>query len=193
MDDSRENWDRRWREKAAEPFDPDPWLVRVRPLLPAAGRALDLACGRGGNALFLAAQGFSVSALDASAEALAQLGREAARRGLVVQTRCVDLEAGLRLPVQAFDLVLDFFFLHRPLLPQLRRAVRPGGVAVLRTFSLAGPFPGVRRNPDFTLRPGELPEVFDGWEILLHEEGLEPSPRGGSLAGIVARRTARTA
>jgi serine/threonine protein kinase len=78
--------------------------------------------------------------------------------------------------------------LHRPLLPQLLQAVRPGGVAVLRTFSSAGAFAGGPGNPAFVLRPGELLEIFAGWDILLHEEGIEPSRKGGALAGIVARR-----
>jgi len=188
MDEIREKWNRRWRERADEPHEADPWLVRVRPLLPAAGRALDLACGRGGNALFLATQGFSVTALDISEEALAQLATVSARRSLPLQTILADLEAGYHLQEQGFDLVLDFFYLHRPLLPQLLAAVRPGGAAVLRTFSLAGPAPATPINPNFVLRPGELPAIFAGWEILLHEEGLEPSKMGNSLAGIVARR-----
>jgi len=188
MDNVRNKWNRRWLEQAAEPIAVDPWLIRVRPLLPATGRALDLACGRGGNALYLAAEGFSVTAIDISEEALAQLAREAAHRKVAIQTRCQDLEAGLRLPARAFDLAIDFFYLHRPLLGLLRQAVRPGGVAVLRTFSLAGSFPGAPRNPEFALRPGELLKIFDGWDILMHEEGLEPSERGDSLAGVVARR-----
>jgi SAM-dependent methyltransferase len=130
----------------------------------------------------------SVTALDVSEEALAQLAAEAARRNLPVETRRVDLEAVPQLPVAAYDLVIEFFYLHRPLLPQVLDAVRPGGVAVLRTFSRAGSFPGGPENPDFVLRPGELLEIFAGWEILLHEEGMEPSRKGGSLAGVVARR-----
>ena len=187
MEDPRTTWNSRWREKAGDSWLPDPWLLRVQPLLPG-GRALDLACGRGRNSLFLAEQGMSVTALDVSEEALAQLAAEAARRNLPVETRRVDLEAVPQLPVAAYDLVLEFFYLHRPLLPQLLEAVRPGGVVVLRTFSRAGSFSGGPDNPDFVLRPGELLEIFAGWEILLHEEGMEPSRKGGSLAGVVARR-----
>lgn len=191
MNDSRTIWNHRWREKAADPWQPDPWLIRIRPLLPC-GRVLDIACGRGRNALFLAEQGMSVTAVDISEEALEQLTREAARRNLPVEARRLDLETDPHLPADAFDLVLDFFYLHRPLLPSLRQAVRPGGVAVLRTFSRAGSFPGGPENPDFVLHPGELLKIFTGWEILLHEEGMEPSRKGGSLAGIVARRPAST-
>jgi SAM-dependent methyltransferase len=187
MDDPRTTWNNRWREKTDDPWEPDPWLLRIRPLLPG-GRALDIACGRGRNALYLAEQGLAVTAIDVSEEALAQLASEAARRKLPVETRQIDLEAAPQLPGNAFDLVLEFFYLHRPLLPQLLQTVRPGGVAVLRTFSSAGAFPGGPGNPDFVLRPGELLEIFAGWDILLHEEGIEPSRKGGALAGIVALR-----
>lgn len=187
MKDSRTTWNDRWRDKTDDPWEPDPWLLKVRPLLPG-GRVLDIACGRGRNTLFLAEQGMSVTAIDVSEEALGQLASEAARRTLPVETRRVDLEADPLLPGPVFDVVLDFFYLHRPILPQLLQAVRPGGVAVLRTFSSAGSFPGGPDNPDFVLNPGELLEIFTGWEVLLHEEGIEPSRKGGSLAGIVARR-----
>jgi tellurite methyltransferase len=187
MSDIRTKWNERWREKAVSSKGPDSWLCEVLPLLPG-GRALDLACGNGRNAIFLAERGLSVTALDISEEALAQLQKEAADRGLEVETRQVDLEADPRLPPDTFDLAIDFFFLYRPLLPFLLRSVRPEGVAILRTFSRAGPFPGGPENPDFVLQPGELLEIFKGWEILRYEEGLEASRKGGSLAGIVARR-----
>lgn len=187
MNDSRSKWNTLWLEKAGTGWEPDPWLLRVLPLLPP-GRALDVACGKGRNALYLASRGYSVTAVDISDEALAQLGREAAGRHLSVTAWQTDLESDLRLPTGEFDLVINFFYLHRPLLPEMKEAVRPGGTAVVRTFSSAGPFPGGPGNPDFVLHPGELPEIFAGWEILLHEEGLEPSRKGGGLAGIVARR-----
>jgi SAM-dependent methyltransferase len=137
--------------------------------------------------LFLAERGLSVTALDSSAAALDQLHDKATRRALAIEIRQVDLEVSPQLPTACFDVVLLFFYLQRSLLPHLRKAVRPGGFAVLRTFSSAGPFPGGPANPDFVLRPGELLEIFAGWEILRYEEGLEPSSKGGSLAGIVAR------
>lgn len=177
MTDARDKWNCRWQERSERPFQADPWLLKILPLLPS-GRALDVACGRGRNALLLAERGMAVTALDISEEALNQLEREAASRGLRIETRRVDLEAQSQLPATHFDLVIDFFYLHRPLLPALRRAVRPGGVAVLRTFSNAGPFAGTPAAAEFVLNPGELLEIFAGWDILLHEEGVEPSAKG---------------
>ena len=187
MDKPRETWNERWREKAARPLAPDPWLLKVWPGLPR-GRLLDVASGRGRNALFAARKGCEVTAVDISEEALDQLAREAEKRKLDVRVQQVDLEASPRLEANAYDLVLDFFYLQRSLTGPLRAAVRPGGMVVLRTFSSAGPWPGGPSNPEFVLRPGELLEMFAGWEVLVHEEGEEPSSKGGSLAGIVARR-----
>ncbi|WP_305042735.1 class I SAM-dependent methyltransferase [Geoalkalibacter sp.] len=187
MNEDAVKWNERWQERAQDPWQPDPWLLRIRPLLPV-GPLLDLACGRGRNALYLAEQGFAVTALDLAEEGLRQLRAEARRRNLTLDVRRCDLETLPDLGRACYAVVLDFFYLQRSLLPALREAVRPGGVAVLRTFSRAGDFPGEAPNADFVLEVGELPRLFPGWEVLLHEEGLEPSSKGGSLAGIVARK-----
>lgn len=181
------DWNTRWREKNGEPSAPDPWLVKVLPLLPV-GATLDVACGQGRNSLFMAERGHNVTAVDNSEEGLVQLRAAAEERGLTINTLCLDLEAAPALPPSTFDLAIDFFYLHRPLLPALMACLRPGGMLVVRTFSSAGDFPGRPRHPEFVLAPGELPAIFKGWDILLYEEGLEPSSKGGSLAGIVARR-----
>lgn len=189
MSDSEHKWDIRWREKATRStWQPDPWLLKVRPRF-QQGTALDIACGMGRNAIYLAEEGFKVSAVDVSQVGLDLLNQEAQRRGLEIETQQVDLEKREPvLPVGPFDLLLNLFYLHRPLLPQELAKVRPGGIAVVRTFSRAGAekFGAVR--PEISLAEGELLEIFSGWEVLLHEEGLEPSTKGGSLAGIVARR-----
>jgi tellurite methyltransferase len=184
------DWNKVWHERGEERLRPDSWLIRALPLLPP-GQVLDVACGRGRNALLMAEKGYAVTAVDASAEGLSQLAEEAGQRGLTIVTLRQDLEAEPDLPKEMFDVVLLFFYLQRTLIPALKQAVRPGGVAVVRTFSHAGPWAGGPGHPEYALEKGELPELFAGWEILLHEEGLEQSHRGGSLAGIVARRSGR--
>jgi SAM-dependent methyltransferase len=188
MSDLQDKWNARWRDRAtSSDWQADPWLRRVMPLLPA-GRALDVACGRGRNAVFLAEHGFTVTAIDLSREALALLNCEALARKLSIEARLLDLEEAPTLPAGTFDLVINFFYLHRPLLPLLGKLLRPGGLMVLRTFSRAGAFPGGPENAAMVLNPGELLELFRDWQVLFHEEGLEPSRKGGSLAGIVAKR-----
>ncbi len=181
------DWDKVWQERGEKPLLFDPWLKRVLPLLPP-GKVLDIACGRGRNALPMAELGYAVTALDASSQGLKQLNDEVHRRGLAITTMPQDLEQTPQLPREAFDVVLQFFYLQRSLFDSVRNAVRPGGVVVARTFSRAGNFTGGPGNPDYVLEVGELLTLFKGWEILLHEEGLDGAERGGSLAGIVARK-----
>jgi SAM-dependent methyltransferase len=185
------DWNKIWHERESNVLHPDPWLLKVMPLLPT-GSVLDLACGRGRNALFLAERGYAVTAIDASGEGLAQLAAEAQRRGLQITLLQQDLERMPQLALPPFDVVVQFFYLQRSLLPELQRLVRPGGVAVVRTFSHAGDFPGGPGNPDFSLDLGELPRLFAGWEVLIHEEGHDQAHRGGGLAGIVVRRPLAT-
>lgn len=187
---SREKWDQRWQEKAQAPeSQPDDWLLRVLPYLPERGDALDLACGMGRNALGLATVGYQVSAVDFSQVALDMLRATATQKGLAVEAICADLEGGdFPFAPGSVDLVVQFYYLHRPLLPRLMNTVRPGGYAVIRTFSQAGVERFGPVNKEISLLPGELLKLFSGWEVLLYEDGLEPSRKGGSLAGVLARK-----
>lgn len=187
MDKSTESWDQRWQEKANDALSPDPWLERASPLLPK-GSVLDIACGRGRNALYLAEKGFAVTGVDISETGLKLLRQEAGRRQLTIELLPVDLENTASLPTGPFDVIIDFFYLQRSLYPYIKTNVKPSGIVVLRTFSSAGDYTAGMTDLSFHLHPGELLDIFNGWEILLHEEGLERSQKGGGLAGIVARK-----
>lgn len=187
---SREKWDQRWQEKAQAPeSQPDDWLRRVLPYLPERGVALDLACGMGRNTLGLAQAGYQITAVDFSQVAINVLRVTAAREGLPVDAVCADIEApDYRFPPGFYDLALQFYYLYRPLLPLLQNTVRPGGYVVIRTFSQAGEERFGSVNKEISLRAGELLKIFSSWEVLLYEEGLEPSRKGGSLVGLFARK-----
>src|SRR5438067_11196563 len=95
------------------------------------GRALDLACGAGRNALYLATLGWQVTAVDSSAVAISILRERAAglAPGFSVDARVADLEAGgFTIAPASFDLILDFFYLQRDLFPHIREGLPPGGV-----------------------------------------------------------------
>lgn len=113
---------------------PNALLVEVVSGL-APGRALDLGCGEGGDSLWLAAQGWTTTAVDVAPTALARTREAAAAAGLAVTTEQHDLERSL--PVGPFDLV-SAFFLQSPVdwdrAAVLRRAaglLAPGGVLVV--------------------------------------------------------------
>lgn len=176
---------------------PSPWLVAWREALCAAGRrgpVLDLACGRGRNALAAARWGVPVIGLDRDRGFLAALRAAARAEGLPVAAARVDLEAGNGIPVRpgSCAAILVFRFLFRPLAPAIEAALAPGGLLLYETFTLAqrklghGP-----RREAFLLEPGELPGLFPGLRIEASWEGIEESgARPEAVARLAARRPA---
>ncbi len=163
---------------------PATWLTMHRHLLPGV-HALDVACGRGRHALWLAEQGFRVTAIDRDADALRELAEEARRRGVSIDAGLVDLERGSGvLPADAFDVIVVVHYLHRPLFPQLLAALRAGGVLIYETFTTAQAARGKPTNPDFLLRPGELRDLVAPLDLLAWREGEFD---GRDVASVVAR------
>jgi len=167
---------------------PARWLTDHADLLPPEGVALDVACGRGRHALWLAAHGFRVDAFDRDPEAVAAVAVEAAARGLAIDARVVDLESGAQaLPADTFDVIVVVHYLHRPLFPALTAALRVGGVLVYETFTRAQARRGKPTNPAFLLESGELPRLVAPLEILAQREGTFD---GRDVAAVVACRRA---
>ena len=187
MPNDPQEWDERYRRPGYwAGTDPAEFLVQVMPLLPR-GTVLDLASGEGRNALFLAAHGFRVFAVERSRVALEKT--EAAARESGIPTHWTSqlvtklphapgvalVEADLEsfsIPAGQYDVVLCNKYLQRSLFPSLERALRRHGVLIYETYTLAHlKFPGSGpRNPEFLLRPGELHEAFRGMEILFYSE-----------------------
>lgn len=151
---------------------------------------LDVACGRGRHARFLALRGWDVLAIDRDIDALAALASDAAGWPGAVTTAYTDLEAGAAsFGTAAFGAVLVFNYLHRPLLPALVDAVEPGGVLIYETFTLQQAERGQPTNPAFLLRPGELTTLVAPLEVVAGREG---DIDGAWRASIVARRPQST-
>jgi SAM-dependent methyltransferase len=184
----RLNWDARFRAGDHAGSTPDPFLLSVSDclaLLPSGAAALDLACGAGRHAVWLAERGFQVTAIDFSAEALALTGR----RSSAVRCLQLDLEASdIDLGRDAYDLICGFFFLHRPLFPALRAALRPGGLLIYKTYTTDQlRYPGRPRHPMHLLEPNELLRLVEGFRVLRYEEVWE----GKGTAAVAAQRADR--
>ena len=168
----RRKWDARWAEMA-ERAPPDALLLEEEDLL-TGGVALDLACGRGQNALWLATSGYRVLGVDGSRVALSLAQESARQQGLTRHVLFVQADMDdWRPPPRAFDLIAIFRFLDRALLPHLRGSLRPGGLLFYGTRNR-----GILRwrpdaTPEYLLRQGELPTHFAGWETVRHEEGAK--------------------
>lgn len=157
-------------------------------LIPPGGRVLDVAAGAGRNAVWLAQQGFKVTAVDRDVEALAILTSLAPQ----VETRVHDLEQdGWPYSGEQFDAIVVCRYLHRPLLPYLAQSLAHGGVLIYETFMHGHEQYGRPKNPDFLLKSNELYGIFKPLlEIVAYEEGLlQLSPNPAILQRIAAVRT----
>jgi tellurite methyltransferase len=176
------DWDDRYRSRD-EPGAPNPLVIETARHRPR-GRALDLACGTGRNALWLASNGWSVTAVDGSVAAIQKLQLHAG--ALPVETHIADLEKGeFAIAESSWDLILVCYYLQRDLFEPLKRGVAPGGTVIAIVHITEG-----RELPtQHRMRPGELAHYFEGWEILHSHEGAsrDPAHRRAS-AEIVARR-----
>lgn len=168
--DDRARWDARYRDAKDGPAAPCAALVAAAPFLPAQGVALDLACGLGGNALWLAAHGFETHAWDIAPEAIVRVQAAAERAEVAIDTAVRDVEAESP-AADSFDVLVVSHFLSRAILPDIACAVRGGGVLVYQTFCVGHTGPGPR-NPDYLLRPNELAELCAGWDVL-HEHAAD--------------------
>lgn len=177
----RERWEQRYREVRACSRGPSPLLVQHAQCSPGMA-ALDLACGLGHNALWMAAQGCMVVGVDISRVALSYAQHRARRLGL--QERVLFVEADLDcfyIPPVRFDLICVIRFLNRALAPAICAALKPGGQLIAETLNWRRAQTHPDTPPEYLLGPGELLWLFEGLKVNLHEES-------GALSQLTARR-----
>jgi tellurite methyltransferase len=192
------------RAPAARLWRPAPFLEEVLPLIlrphgtaPTSGAlvanpplALDLACGAGRDAVFLAQHNFEVEGWDHAPEALERARGLADRHGVTVRTEIRDLEQpDLPPPARLFDLIVCFRFLHRPLFPWMERALTPGGWLAYETFRVGQERFGKPIRAQFLLARNELARAFPMLETIHYEE-REPEA-GPVTARLLARKPDR--
>ena len=179
------NVPRDWEQHYAQPENlklaPTPLVLEVADLT-APGRALDLACGAGRNAFYLASCGWDVVAVDSSATAVRALRDRGAVAGLRIDARVADLESGgFAIEPEGYDLICDFYYLQRDLFPKIREGIRPGGLFAAEIHLRD------EQPHRFVLGPGELRREFEGWKILYYSEAVHRGHARPSAA-IIARR-----
>jgi SAM-dependent methyltransferase len=188
--DDQTRWDRKHAQEGAsempsrflaELFSAGTWSI-----LP--GRALDLACGKGRNALFLAARRFDVTGLDISAVALEEARRRALARSLTISWQEADLEA-VELAQNEYDLIVNFNYLQRSLIPQIHSALKTGGHVIFETYLMDQKEIGHPTNPRYLLAHNELLNLFRAYRVLHYREGKFVDEGEISFrAGIFARK-----
>jgi len=169
--------------QAHSPDRPSDWVVRWAHDIRPQGTVLDLACGNGRHARFLAALGFRVCAVDRDPQALGTLEGIA---GLTL--RQSDLENGpWPLDSLRFDGIVVTNYLHRLLFPRILDALAPAGVLIYETFAAGNERFGKPSNPDFLLRRGELLDVARGrLRVVAYEDLQVTTPKPACIQRICA-------
>lgn len=179
----QQHWDEKWSQKRNGASAVCHWLVKYQDQL-AGGQALDVACGLGQNAIWLAQRGFEVDAADISPVALARAQVEAERAGVQINFIQTDLNNAIW-PVNTYNVIVVRRFLERSLWPVLRQALAPGGWLFYETFNQRKHITQ-RDFPDaFLLEDGELTQAFSRLRI------IEAGDQGGEheeVSWIVCRK-----
>ncbi len=148
------------------------------------GKVLDIATGSGRHALFLASKGYSVVGMDRDQEALAKAQKLAIGFNThQFSTQLIDLETPSEKPPdlgkEEYDGILVFFYLFRPLFPQIIQALKPGGMLIYETFLLDNHIiHNHPRNKDFCLEHNELLKLTDDLRVLHYQEGEHEGSKG---------------
>ena len=174
----RAKWNERYRAATGD-REASRVLRESLHLLPENGRALDLACGLGGNAILLAEQGLKVDAWDIADVPIAALQAIVSDRHLPIEAKVRDVE--VYPPVsETFDVIVVSYFLNRDIIPALIYALKPGGLIYYQTFirqrvSDRGP-----KREEFRLADQELLHLFSGLQVLFYrEEGCVGDVKNG--------------
>ncbi len=190
MKSDQKRWDERFKGKRfAFGKEPNPFLKKHIRLLPK-GKALDIAAGEGRNAVFLAQQGFDVDAVDISEKGLWKARKLATEMGVKIHTSLADLDA-YKIEKEKYDLIADFYFLRRSLIPQIKKGLRKGGWVIFETYILEQRNIGAEgpKDPKYFLKPNELLRLFKDFHILYYREGIfKEGGRRKAVASLIAEK-----
>ncbi|OGP75068.1 MAG: hypothetical protein A2V86_10095 [Deltaproteobacteria bacterium RBG_16_49_23] len=186
----QKRWDERFKGKEfAFGREPNPFLKKHIRLLPK-GKTLDIAAGEGRNAVFLARQGFDVDAMDISEKGLKKAQKFAKEMGVKIHTLSVDLDT-YKIDREKYDLIANFYFLKRSLIPQIKKGLKKGGRVIFETYTLEHRTLGTGgpKHARYFLKPNELLRIFKDFHILYYREGIfKEGGRRKAVASLIAEK-----
>ena len=196
---NREAWNNRYTEQnLVWSAEPNAFLVaETKDLTP--GRALDMGAGEGRNAIWLAEQGWDVTAVDFSDVAVSKGKEIARRRGVEVDWVVADLHSYVP-PESAFDLVIEFYIhIPEPWRPEIwwrsARAVAPGGTLLVVGHDLTNleQGQGGPQNRAALFTAQDVVEAIEGLDVVKAGPVVRQTPHGDAIDALVrAHRSATT-
>ena len=163
-------------------------LLRDNTQLLRGGKALDVAMGTGSNAVLLATHGYEVEGVDISSVAVNSVKKYANRNDLPITAIEADLTDYL-FQEQTFDIIIDFYYLDRNIIPQLKKGLKSGGLIFFETYTEEQLSFGDILNPDYLLKPNELLASFlDYFIIYYHERVVTAAQHSKAIASLIAQK-----
>lgn len=182
---SRVEWDTRYSTGDHVPErDPSRLLLDFSYMFPK-GRALDIACGEGRNAIYLARQGYQVDAIDISEVAIKNA--RMAARGLDINFIVADLET-FSILKDTYNLIINFYYLQRSLVPEIKKGLKKDGLLVFETYTIEHQAIGHPKNLEFLLKPNELLGLFNDLHIIYYREGVTEGEEKKGIASLVGKK-----
>ena len=182
--DDREKWQRRYAageyEERTHPTRLLEDWIHALPR-PVGARALDLACGAGRNALYLASQGYRVDAMDISSVALERAAARAAEMGVTVDWIETDLD-DTSLASNRYDLIVGSRYVNRALADDMVAALRDGGHLLFEQHLRTDRDVGGPQSARFRVAPNELLKMFAALRVLYYRELIIDDPDGAAMA-----------
>lgn len=162
-------WNHTYSQLGQTSYQPAQILTENDFLLPTTGTALDLACGLGANAVFLAQHGLAVTAWDISFVAIDKLTTYAAQQGLNINA-CQEKIVADSFTECSFDVIVVSRFLDRTLTDAIIGALKPDGLLFYQTFTREKTSQNSPNNPDYLLGCSELLELFSPLKVVFYRE-----------------------
>lgn len=180
-------WDKRY---GTEVFiygkEPVEFLKEHIDILPK-GKVLDIAMGEGRNAVFLAKNGFDVDGCDISEVAINKAQKLAKENNVNIRAFVADMEI-YKLPKNAYDVIACFYYLQRDLMPQIKEALKPGGMIIYETYTMENKEYGFEgpKNKDYLLESNELLHLFTDLKIIYYREIIIDNKK--AIASLIAKK-----
>ena len=181
-------WDEKYAREGGPPQIPSLFLAQQISHL-SRGKALDLAMGSGRNSIFLAMNGYAVDAIDNSSVAVSKLQSFVKKHSLSITVKQADLTT-YQIPANTYDLIINFNYLERSLIPQIKKGLNQGGMLLFETYTIEQPRYGRPRNPDYLLKSNELLCSFSDLHIIFYHERVDhSSEQPQAIASLLAQKS----
>ncbi len=177
-------WEEKYQSQTSGSIPDAAELLQTHVHFIAGGRALDIAMGTGQNAVFLARHGCDVTGVERSSTAVSRAQRHAKNCGVSINAVETDIMA-YDLPQNCFDIIINFYFLERSLIPKIKNSLKKNGILFFETYTMEQQKFGRPNNPDYLLKPNEILTSFLDFFIILYHERIE---RSKAIASLVAQK-----